>query len=335
MPGVRAMQIVEESGPESALALVEVPEPEASQVLSGGEGVVIDVHAAGVSFPEVLQSRGQYQMRPPLPFIPGSEVAGVVRSAPSGASVKAGDRVAGFCGLGGFAETAVAPEFFTFELAPQLDFAQGAGLILNYHTAYFSLAMRGRLKEGETVLVHGAAGGVGTAALQVAAGLGAHTIAVVSDEAKAKVAERAGAEHVVLLGEGWKDEVKTRSAGGVDVVLDPVGGDRFLDSLRALRENGRLVVVGFTGGSIPEVRVNRLLLRNTEVVGAGWGAYVMSKPEVNREIGHAIAHMVDEGVVRPIVGERFALEHAGDALRALDERRATGKVVLDVRPEGA
>jgi NADPH2:quinone reductase len=331
MRAVRAIQIVSESGPDSALELVDVPEPEPSTMLTPGEGVVIDVHAAGVSFPEVLQTRGQYQMRPPLPFIPGSEVAGVVRSAPSGAGVKAGDRVAGFCGLGGFAETAVAPEFFAFELAPQLDFAQGAGLILNYHTAYFSLAMRGRLKQGETVLVHGAGGGVGTAALQVAAGLGAHTIAIVSSEAKAKVAEQAGAEQVVLLGEGWKDEVKSRSGGGVDVVLDPVGGDRFTDSLRSLREGGRLVVVGFTGGAIPEVRVNRLLLNNIEVVGAGWGAFVMSKPELNREVGAAIGRLVDEGFVRPVVGERFALERAGDALRAIDERRATGKVVLDVR----
>jgi NADPH:quinone reductase len=328
---MRALQIVEESGPESALELVQVPEPGPSDTLAGGEGVVIDVHAAGVSFPEVLQSRGQYQLRPPLPFIPGSEVSGVVRSAPAGAQVKAGERVAGFCGLGGFAETAVAPEFFTFALSPQLDFAQGAGLILNYHTAYFALAMRGRLKQGETVLVHGAAGGVGTAVLQVARGLGAHTIAVVSDTRKAEVAKEAGAEQVVLLKEGWKDEVKQLSGGGVDVVLDPVGGERFTDSLRALRENGRLVVVGFTGGSIPEVRVNRLLLNNTEVVGAGWGAYVMSKPELNREVGAAVGRMVDEGVVRPIVGQSFPLERAGEALRAIEERRATGKVVLAVR----
>lgn len=327
------MQIVQESGPESALELAQVPEPGPSDTLAGGEGVVIDVHAAGVSFPEVLQSRGQYQMRPPLPFIPGSEVSGVVRSAPAGAGVKEGERVAGFCGLGGFAETAVAPEFFTFPLSSKLDFAQGAGLILNYHTAYFALAMRGRLKQGETVLVHGAAGGVGTAALQVARGLQAHTIAVVSDAAKAKVAEEAGAEQVVLLEEGWKDEVKQLSGGGVDVVLDPVGGERFIDSLRALREDGRLIVVGFTGGSIPEVRVNRLLLNNTEVVGAGWGAYVMSKPELNREVGAAVGRMVEEGDVHPIVGERFPLERAGDALRAIDERRATGKVVLDVRPD--
>ena len=181
------------------------------------------------------------------------------------------------------------------------------------------------------MLVHGAAGGVGTAALQVAKGLGARTIALVSTEQKARVAEQAGADEVVLLSDAWKDEVKELSGGGVDVVLDPVGGDRFTDSLRSLREDGRLVVVGFTGGSIPEVKVNRLLLGNTEVVGAGWGAYVMGKPDLNREIGASIGRMVDEGVVRPIVGERFPLERAGEALRVIDERRATGKVVLDVR----
>jgi NADPH2:quinone reductase len=329
---MRAIQIVAESGPDSALALGEIPEPEPSHMLTPGSGVVVDVHAAGVSFPELLQTRGQYQMKPPLPFVPGSEVAGVVRSAPEGASVKPGDRVAAFCALGGFAETAVAPEFFTFALSPALDFAQGAGLILNYHTAYFALLLRGRLKKDETVLVHGAGGGVGTAALQVAKAVGARTIGLVSTEAKQRIAEQAGADQVVLLGEGWKDEVKQRSDGGVDVVLDPVGGERFTDSLRSLREDGRLIVVGFTGGSIPEVRVNRLLLGNTEVVGAGWGAYVMGKPDLNREIGAAVNRMVDDGFIRPIVGERFPMERAADALKALDERRATGKIVLEVRP---
>jgi NADPH2:quinone reductase len=330
---MRAIQIVEESGPDGALALVELPEPEPSHMLTPGEGVVVEVHCAGVSFPELLQSRGEYQMKPPLPFVPGSEVAGIVRSAPAGAQVKEGDRVAAFCALGGFAETAVAPEFLTFPLAPELDFRQGAGLVLNYHTAYFSLALRGRLKEGESVLVHGAAGGVGTAALQVARALGARTIALVSTDAKRRVAEEAGAGDTVMVSDTWKDEVVELSGGGVDVVLDPVGGDRFTDSLRSLRENGRLVVVGFTGGSIPEVKVNRLLLRNTEVVGAGWGAYVMGKPELNREIGSAVSRMVDEGFIRPVVGERFALGDAADALKTLDERRATGKVVLDVRAD--
>jgi len=327
---MRAVQIVNEEGPENALALVEMPEPEASHVFTPGEGVLVEVHAAGVSFPELLQTRGQYQLKPPLPFVPGSEVAGVVRSAPAGAAVKEGERVAAFCALGGFAETVVAPEYFTFPLAAELDFAQGAGLILNYHTAYFSLVMRGRLKRGESVLVHGAAGGVGTASLQVARAVGAHTIAVVSTAEKGRVAEQAGAEKVVVLGENWKDEVKKISGGGVDVVLDPVGGERFTDSLRSLREDGRVVVVGFTGGSIPEVRVNRLLLGNTEVVGAGWGAYVMGKPDLNRRIGAAITAMVDEGYIRPPVGGRFPLEQAADALKMIDERRATGKVVLEL-----
>jgi NADPH:quinone reductase len=328
---MKAMQIVDLTGPDSALELVELPEPEPTHMLSPGAGVLVDVHCAGVAFPELLQTRGEYQIKPPLPFVPGSEVAGVVRSAPADASFEVGDRVAAFCALGGFAETAVAPPFLTFALGAALDFAQGAGLILNYHTAYFSLVLRGRLREGETVLVHGAAGGVGTAALQVAKGLGARTIAVVSSDAKQQVALEAGADHVVRSDGQWKDEVKELSGGGVEVVFDPVGGSRFTDSLRALREGGRLLVVGFAGGSIPEVKVNRLLLGNTEVIGAGWGGYVMGRPEVNLEIGAAVNRLIEQGFVAPIVGERFPLQRAADALRFLDERRATGKVVLDVR----
>jgi NADPH2:quinone reductase len=333
---MRALQIVDLSGPASALALGDAPAPPQPPVhmLTPGEGVLIDVHAAGVSFPEVLQTRGEYQLKPPLPFIPGSEVAGIVRSASPNAGVRPGERVAAFCALGAFAEQAVAPPFLTFPLPAALDFAQGAGLILNYHTAYFALHHRGRLRAEETVLVHGAAGGVGTAALQVARGLGARTIAVVSSEQKALVAREAGADEVVRSDGPWKDEAKELSGGGVDVVLDPVGGDRFTDSLRALREDGRLVVVGFTGGSIPEVKVNRLLLSNTEVVGAGWGAYALARPALCREIGTALAEMIERGVVRPIVGARFPLEHASEALLEIDGRRATGKVVLEVRAGG-
>src|SRR5919112_1135238 len=273
---MRAIQIVELSGPESALRLVDIPEP-------GGDGVVIDVRAAGVSFPEVLQTRGAYQVKPELPFVPGSEVAGTVKQAAHG--FEPGDRVAAFPMLGGFAE--------------------GAGLILNYHTAYFSLVNRGRLQAGETVLVHGAAGGVGTATLQVAKGLGAKTFAIVSSDEKERVAREAGADEVFRSDGPWKDEVKELSGGGVDVIVDPVGGDRFTDSLRSLREGGRVVVVGFTGGSIPEVKVNRLLLNNTEVIGAGWGAYVMSKPKLNQEIGVENDALNESGHVRPLVGARY------------------------------
>ncbi len=327
---MKAVQIVELTGPESALKLVDVPEPEANHPSTPGEGVIVDVHAAGVAFPELLQTRGEYQVKPELPFTPGSEVGGVVREAPEGAQIKPGDRVAAFCMLGGWAEVTVAPAFFCFKLPDELDFAQGAALVLNYHTAYFSLKTRGRLEAGETVLVHGAAGGVGTATLQIAKGLGARTIAVVSSDEKERVAREAGADHVVRSEGPWKDEAKEISKGGVDLVIDPVGGDRFTDSLRSLREGGRVVVVGFTGGSIPEVRVNRLLLANTEVIGAGWGNYVIRKPSLNREIGDAIDRLIADGFVRPVIGARFPLDRAAAALELLDSRGATGKLVLEL-----
>jgi NADPH:quinone reductase len=329
---MRAIQIVDLTGPDSALQEADLPEPEASHMLTPGEGVLVDVHAAAVSFPDVLQSRGLYQFKPDMPFVPGAEVAGTVRSAPDGSGLAPGDRVAAFTAIGGMAEVAAAPAFMTFALPDELDFAQGAALILNYHTAYFALKLRGRLAEGERVLVHGAAGGVGTAALQVAKGLGASTIAVVSSDDKERVAREAGADDVVRSDGPWREQVVERT-GGVDVVLDPVGGDRFTDSLRSLREDGRVVVVGFTGGSIPEVKVNRLLLRNTEVVGAGWGAYAMARPALNREVGEALDRMIAEGVVNPLVGARFPLEAAADAMRSIEEREATGKVVLDVASE--
>jgi NADPH2:quinone reductase len=180
------------------------------------------------------------------------------------------------------------------------------------------------------VLVHGAAGGVGTASLQVAKGLGAHTVAVVSSDEKERVAREAGADEVLRSDGPWKDQAKEVSGGGIDLVLDPVGGDRFTDSLRSLREEGRVVVVGFTGGSIPEVKVNRLLLNNTEVIGAGWGAYVMAKPKLNQEIGVEIAALIESGHVRPLVGARFPLERAAEALELIDGRGATGKVVLEL-----
>jgi len=325
---MRAQQIVELTGPAN-LKLVDLDEPKPEHMLApDGRVVTIDVEAAGVSFPEVLQSRGEYQFKPPLPFVPGAEVAGTVKDAPEDSGLQAGDKVAAMCMLGGFAETAVAPAHLTFKLSDELDSGQGAGLILNYHTAYFCLVTRGRLQEGETVLVHGAAGGVGTATLQVAKGLGAKTFAVVSSDEKERVAREAGADEVFRSDAEWKDQVK--EAGGADVVIDPVGGDRFTDSLRSLKEEGRLVVVGFTGGSIPEVKVNRLLLNNTEVIGAGWGAYVMPKPKVTAQIHAEIDKLIESGHVRPIVGERFKLEEAPAALELIDGRGAVGKVVLEL-----
>jgi NADPH2:quinone reductase len=329
---MKAIQIVDLSGPDSALREADVPEPEASHMLTPGSGVLVDVAAAGVSFPEVLQTRGEYQVKPPLPFVPGSEVAGTVRSAPDGSALEPGQRVAAFPMLGGFAEVAVAPEFLTFPLPDELDDRQGAALILNYHTAWFALVLRGRLRAGETVLVHGAAGGVGTASIHVAKGVGASVIAVVSTDEKERVARDAGADEVIRSDGEWRDEAKELSAGGVDLVLDPVGGDRFTDSLRSLAEGGRLVVVGFTAGSIPEVRVNRLLLNNAEVIGAGWGAFVIGGPGVNGEVGAEVEKLIGSGEVRPRIGAACPLGGAGatEARELVDRRGATGKVVLDV-----
>jgi NADPH:quinone reductase len=297
---VRAVQISELSGPE-AIQVVDVEEPEPSHMLTPGEGVLIEVKAAGVSFPDVLQTRGLYQLKPELPFVPGSEVAGTVIQAPAESGFQAGDRVMAFTVLGGMAERAVAPAYLTFALPDQLDFAQGASVILNYHTVYFALKLRGRLQEGERVLGQ-----------------------------KEGVAREAGADEVVRADGPWREQVQELTGDGVDVVLDPVGGDRFTDSLRCLREDGRVLVVGFTEGSIPEVKVNRLLLRNVSVVGAGWGAYVMGNPRRNQAIGKAIGTMIDEGLIKPIVGACVPLERATDAFRDIDQRRALGKLVLDL-----
>jgi NADPH2:quinone reductase len=234
--------------------------------------------------------------------------------------------------FGGFAERATATPDFTFPLADELDFCQGAALVMNFQTAHFSLSRRGGVQAGDTVLVHGAAGGVGTASLQVIAGLGARSIAVVSSPAKRDfVLAHVPDTQVVILGDGWAAEVRELTGGrGVDVVVDPVGGDRFADSLRVLAPEGRVIVVGFADGKIPEVKVNRLLLSNIGIVGAAWGGFVRADPPVARAIGDDLADMARRGVVAPIVGPRFPLERAGDALRELESRQALGKVVLEM-----
>jgi NADPH2:quinone reductase len=321
---VRAIHISSLDGPQ-AIEVVEIPEPD------DAGAVVVDVHAAGVTFPEVLQSRGEYQLKPPLPFVPGSEVAGVVRSAPSSSSFRPGQRIAAFPGLGGFAEVVAVDPRMVFPLPDRTSFEAAAALPMNYFTMHFALKRRGRLRAGETVLVHGAAGGVGTAACQLAAAFGAHVIAVVSSEGKAGVAKAAGAHETVMV-DGFRDEVKTRTDGrGVDMVVDPVGGDRFTDSLRCLGREGRLLVIGFTGGEIPTVKVNRLLLNNIAVVGVGWGAFFMAKPEYLQEQWNDLLPLLEAGTLDPVLGNRYPLEHAAQALLELEGRRAQGKVLLTVR----
>ena len=317
---MRAVQIVSLDGP-SAVEIADVPQPEPND-----DQVLIRVRAAGVSFPEVLQTRGLYQLQPELPFVPGSEVAGEVVSAPEGSGLAPGDRVVALVILGGFAEHAVTQVDLVFPLPDSLSFEQGAAIPLNYMTAHFALVGRGNMVEGESVLVHGAAGGVGTASIQVAKAFGAgKVIAVTSTPEKGETATAAGADEVVLA-DGFKDAVK--GAGGVDIVVDPVGGDRFTDSLRCLKEDGRLLVIGFAAGDIPTVRVNRLLLNNVSVVGVGWGAYVFTRPGYVGGQWDALLPHLTSGAIDPPVGATFDLGSAADALLTLDERRATGKVLL-------
>ena len=314
---MRAVQITSLDGPEAVgVAEVEVPD-------SAGK-VLIEVKVAGVAFPDVLQTRGQYQFKPDLPFVPGSEVAGLVLEAPEDSEFAPGDRVAALSFLGGFAEQVAVDEQFVLPLPESVPFDKGASVIFNYGTAYFALIERGHLQQGESVLVHGAAGGIGTASIQVAKAFGAgRVVAVVSTDAKGEVALAAGADEY-LLADGFRDNLGEK----VDLVVDPVGGDRFTDSLRSLKEDGRLLVIGFTGGSIPEVKVNRLLLGNTTVVGVGWGAYALSRQGHIRMEWDALLPHLASGALDPVISSSRPLDGVTDALLEIDERRATGKVLL-------
>ena len=320
---VRAIQIVSHEGPQ-AVQLVEVPEP-----TPGPDEVLIRVHAAGVSFPELLQTRGRYQNSPDLPFIPGAEVAGEIISAPDGSGINVGDRVAAFSLIAAFAEKATAAVERVFPIPDHLSWEQAAALPLNYLTAYFGLVQRGQMAPGESVLVQGAAGGVGSAAVQIAKAFGSgQVIAVTSTHAKGEVAVKAGADDYVLA-DGFKEAVRGSLApNGVDLVFDTVGDNRFTDSLRCLRDDGRLLVIGFTGGEVPTVKVNRLLLNNISVVGVGLGVYGFTRPGHVGGCWRAILPHVESGALDPIIGGVFPLEDAAAALTVLDERRAVGKVLL-------
>ena len=315
----RAVQVVATTGPDG-VRVQEGPEPH----VGPGE-VLLDVHAIGVSFPDLLLSRGQYQLRPDPPFTLGADCAGTV----IGGGLETGRRVAAFLPHGAAAERVAVPASSVFPLPDALTFVQGAALPLNYLTAHFALAVRGQVRPGETVLVHGGAGGVGTACVQVARGLGARSVAVVSTEEKRQVALTAGADHAVLV-DGFRDEVATITDGsGVDVVVDVVGGDVVTDSLRSLAPFGRLLVVGFAAGQgIPEVKVNRLLLNNIDVRGVGWGAYAMPRPGYLAQQWAELVPMMDSGIVAPVVGATYSMEGFAQALVDMDARRTVGKSVV-------
>lgn len=324
---MRAVQVISTTGPDG-VEVVDVDEP-----TPGSDDVLIGVHSIGVAFPDLLLSRGQYQLRPETPFTLGVDVAGTVLApAASGkGGLQVGQRVAAVLPYGAGAERVAIDADTVFALPDALSFDQGAAMPLNYLTAHFALAVRGELQSGETLLVHGAAGGVGTASIQVGKALGGRVIAVTSTAEKAQVAREAGADEAVLL-RGFKDQVTELTGGsGVDVVLDVVGGEVFTDSLRCLGTQGRLLVVGFAAGQgIPEVKVNRLLLNNTDVRGVGWGAYAMARPGYMQQQWAELVPMIESGAVRPPIGSTYPLEGFADALRDIDQRRVLGKAIVHV-----
>jgi NADPH2:quinone reductase len=317
---MRALELQRLDGPDG-FAVVERDEPAASG------GVRIEVRAAGVCFPDLLISKGGYQESPELPVVLGQEVAGVVLSSPPGSAFEPGQRVWAAPNGGGFATIAEVPPERVFALRDELSFEQGAALAVNYLTAVFALGRRGQLAAGETALVLGAAGGLGTATVGVAAILGARVIAVVSSEEKVAAASAAGAA-TVIVGEDFRDAVLAETGGrGADVVADIVGSENTLQAVRSCAPEGRVLVLGFTAGSIPSIATNRLLLRNVSLTGVGLGALVAAAPEVLSECAELLDGLLAGGL-RPLIGAVRDLADGAEALRELESRAALGKLVL-------
>ena len=291
--------------------------------------MLIDVRAAGVCYPDLLLIGGKYQLRIDPPFIPGTEVAGVVRSAPEGSGFSPGDRVFGPVLLGGYAEQASIPLAGVLATPSELDDGQAVSLLVNYVTMYFALHRRAVLRSGETVLVLGSGGGVGTAAIQIAKAMGAFVVAVAHRAEALEFVSALGADVVLPMTEGWSKAVREHTGGrGADVVVDPVGGEPFDEAVRALATEGRLLVLGFAAGSIPSVKVNRLLLRNAGVLGVGWREFVMANPDAQAEYGRGVGELVAAGL-RPPAPQRYPLSEGQAALEALAAGGVYGKVVLE------
>ncbi len=291
--------------------------------------VIVDVRAAGVCYPDLLLIGGQYQLKLEPPFIPGTEVAGVVRSAPANSGFVPGDRVYGMTMLGGYAEQAAVPLVSAMHTPAELDDGRAVSLLVNYVTMYFALKRRAALRPGETVLVLGAAGGVGTAAIQVAKAMDAKVVAVVHREGAREFVESLGADVVLPMTGGWSTEVREHTGGhGADVAIDPVGGEPFDEAIRALAPEGRLVVLGFAAGGIPTIKVNRLLLRNVGVLGAGWREFVTAKPEAQAEIIRGVGELVSAGL-KPPAPQRYPLSEGRAALESLAAGGVYGKVILE------
>jgi NADPH2:quinone reductase len=321
---MRAVRCHELIGP-AGLRVDDVPEPQ-----PGSGEVLIDVKAAGVNFPDILITQGKYQFKPPPPFVPGGEVAGVVRAIGAGVTgFSPGDRVAATMMFGAFAERVTAPAAAVARLPDAVSFELGASVLLTYATTIHALVDRAALRPGETLLVLGASGGVGTAAIEIGKRLGAKVIAAAKGEEKLAYCREHGADATIdYTREDLKERAKALSGGGVDVIYDPVGGDFTEAALRAIAWEGRYLVVGFASGPIPKIPANLVLLKSCQIVGVFWGAFAQREPARNGANVERVLSWLVEGSIRPHIDAVLPFDRAGDALERLARREVKGKLVL-------
>lgn len=324
-------------GPPETLVVEDIAAPIAAE----GQ-VVLEVHAAAVNFPDTLIIENKYQFKPPLPFSPGGEVAGIVKSLGAGVEhLKVGDRVIGSCGNGGFVEELALPATSCIPIPDEMDMETASALVLTYGTSHYALKNRARIQAGESLLVMGAAGGVGLAAVELGKAAGAHVIAAASTQDKLDVCKQHGADATILYPaqaldrdaqRAFSEQIKQATGGaGADVVYDPVGGTYAEPALRATNWNGRYLVVGFAAGDIPKIPLNLTLLKSCQIVGVFWGAFVARDSAANKVNLDELLAFYKAGTIKPHISARFPLAQAAKALRTMSNREVKGKVILQVR----
>ncbi len=318
-------------GSPANLVLEEINDPS-----PGPQQVLVDIHSAALNFPDTLQINGKYQFQPPFPFTPGSECSGIISAIGDGVEdFQIGDRVMAMCGIGGMAEKVLVPTQALRKLPASMDMNSAAGFNMIYGTSYYALKQRGQLQAGETLLVLGASGGVGIAAVELGKAMGATVIAAASSDEKLEHAKNAGADHLINYGDGeLKEKVKALTDGkGADVIYDPVGGDLFHQASRCVAWDGRILVIGFASGEIPSFKLNLALLKSSSIVGVFWGAWCSKCADENENNFKEIFELYEQGKIKPLVSQVFALSDYAPALNTFIERKAVGKVVLEVKKE--
>ena len=316
-------------GPADTLVVEEVNSPEIKK-----NEVLLDVHAAGINFPDTLIIEGKYQFKPPFPFSPGGEASGVISAVGENVShLKVGDRVMALTGWGSCAEQIAVPAYNILPMPDAMDFTTAAAFSMTYGTAMHALKQRGALQAGETLLVLGASGGVGLAAIEIGKAMGARVIAAASSTEKLEVARQAGADELInYQDEDVRERLKTLTKGqGVDVIIDPVGGDLFETVFRSIAWNGRMLVIGFASGTIPSLPANLPLLKGAAVIGVFWGAFAQRQPQDNVANFQQLFAWYAQGKLKPLVSQTFPLEETAAAINTLGARKAVGKLVIKVR----